>query len=282
MIFKNNIILPILRFSIASILFFLCYVDFAYSKATKLPEAVTWENDLKPWLYEEAIIKDGSSFMTLSTPYRALDAAIMPISIKFHNPQTKKNFITSITIIVDENPSPVVGKFKTSLKSGHADLSTRIRIDKYTHVRAIAETNNGDYFMVVNYVKAAGGCSAPSLTDMDSMMSRLGKMKMKFIETGNKGQLNKAKLVISHPNFSGLQFNQLTRTEIPAHFVDKIEISQDNQTIMKVEADISMSEDPSIMFYYKNSGGPISVIISDTQGSIFKRKWNLNSILSQN
>ena len=29
--------------------------------------------------------------------------------------------------------------------------------------------------MVANYVKAAGGCSAPSLADMDSVMVRFGK-----------------------------------------------------------------------------------------------------------
>ena len=33
-------------------------------------------------------------------------------------------------------------------------------------------------------------------------------------------ELNVAQFVVSHPNFSGLQFNQLTRAEIPAHFVN--------------------------------------------------------------
>lgn len=252
------------------------------TKDLEKPEATTWNSDLKPWLYEDDVIKDGSSIMTLVTPYRALDAAIMPISLKFHIPQQPERFIRFVTLIVDENPSPVVGKFETFLKSGNADFSTRIRIDKYTYVRAIAETNDGNKYMVSNYVKAAGGCSAPSLADMDTMMARLGKMKLKFIETNDKNSLNKAKLIISHPNFSGLQFNQLTRTEIPAHFINKIEISQDDQKIMEVEADISMSEDPTILFNYNNSGGPISVVVTDTQGAIFKRDWNFKTILSKN
>ena len=75
-----------------------------------------------------------------------------------------------------------------------------------------------------NFVKAAGGCSAPSLADMDAVMARLGKMKMKFIETGPQNSINKAEFLISHPNYSGLQFNQLTRAEIPAHFVNSIKI----------------------------------------------------------
>ena len=69
---------------------------------------------------------------------------------------------------------------------GNASITTRIRIDKYTYVRAIAEMNTGEKLMVANYVKAAGGCSAPSLADMDAVMARLGKMKMKFLKTSSR------------------------------------------------------------------------------------------------
>ena len=57
---------------------------------------------------------------------------------------------------------------------------------------------------------------------------------MKLIETGKSGSLNKAQFIISHPNFSGLQFNQLTRSEIPAHFVENVRITQDNETILNI------------------------------------------------
>ena len=121
----------------------------------------------------------------------------VPVTVKFNENQKDDNFIKSLTLIVDENPSPIVGKFEFSPKIGNATLSTRIRVDKYTYVRAIAEKNNGEKFMISNFVKAAGGCSAPSLSDMDSVMARLGKMKMKFIETSNNSNIhNKAKFLI--------------------------------------------------------------------------------------
>ena len=131
-------------------------------------------------------------------------------------------FVKSLVLIIDENPSPLVSKFKFNKKVENASLTTRVRVDKYTYVRAIAETSDGKKYMVANFVKAAGGCSAPSLADMDAVMARLGKMKMKFIETKVEKGLNKAEFLISHPNYSGLQFNQLTRSEIPAHFINYI------------------------------------------------------------
>lgn len=249
-----------------------------YADGQNLPEPITWNENLKETLYDDEKIFDGSSFMFLETPYRAADAAMMPISLRFKNNQNADAYVKNVTIIVDENPSPIVGKFFLSEKSGNADLATKIRIDKYTYVRVIAELSNGKKYMVANFVKAAGGCSAPSLGDMDAMMARLGKMKMKFLDTQDIGKLSKAQLVISHPNFSGLQFNQISRAEIPAHFVDSVQIKQDNEIILDVKPDISLSEDPSITFYYVNSGGPLKVQITDNKGGIFLKEWKTSNL----
>ena len=250
----------------------------------KSPEPLTWEQNVKYLLYDENVsINDGSSFMQLETPYRALDAAVVPITVKFNRDQKNDDYVRSLVIVVDENPSPVVGKFNFTPKTGNTTLTTRIRIDKYTYVRAIAELNNGDKFMISNFVKAAGGCSAPSLADMDAVMARLGKMKMKFIKTNDSSNtLNKAKFLISHPNYSGLQFNQLTRSEIPAHFVNYIKIEQDGEVILEVMPDISLSEDPSFTFHYLNSGGPIKVSVKDSEGQSFSSEFSSFEKISKN
>jgi len=250
------------------------------AKDDNLPEPLTWNNDIKDALFDEDILLDGKDIMELVTPYRAADAAVVPISINFKIDQDKKHYVKKLTIVVDENPSPVVGTFNLTPKTGNADLTTRVRIDKYTYVRAIAELNNSKKFMVSNFVKASGGCSAPSLADMDTVMARLGRMKMKLIETGLPGELNKAQLIISHPNFSGLQFDQLTRSEIPAHYVNSVEIKQDDKIILKVEPDISLSEDPSFMFHYINSGGTIDVEVEDSNGGIYKKQYPVNEMIS--
>jgi len=245
-----------------------------------LPKPETWEKEVKQLLYDKRdILMDGSDIMSLETPYRALDAATVPVTVKFNENQKDDNFIKSLTLIVDENPSPIVGKFEFSPKIGNATLSTRIRVDKYTYVRAIAEKNNGEKFMISNFVKAAGGCSAPSLSDMDSVMARLGKMKMKFIETSNNSNiLNKAKFLISHPNFSGLQFNQLTRAEIPADFINYLKIEQDGELILKAFPDISLSENPTVTFNYINSGGPLKVQVEDSEGRSFNQEFSSTQI----
>lgn len=262
-----------------SIIFFLTSPGWLVTAKDNPPEPVTWNENLKELLYDDdEIILDGSDLFSLQTPYRALDAAIVPITVNFKQDQKTDKFVKSLILIVDENPSPVVSKFKFNTKSGNASLTTRIRVDKYTYVRAVAEMNDNSKYMVANFVKAAGGCSAPSLADMDSVMARLGRMKMKFIETGEKNSLNKAEFLISHPNFSGMQFNQLTRSEIPAHFVNSVVIKQDDQIIFEATPDISLSEDPSFIFHYRDSGGPLLVDVTDSDGQNFSKKFPTSNI----
>ena len=263
-------------------LFILINFNLAHSRGDKAPEPVTWNKDLKEWIYGDDQILDGSDLFSLQTPYRALDAAMVPISINFKINQSDEFFIKSLILVIDENPSPLVSKFKFTRKVGNASITTRVRVDKYTYVRAIAETSDNKKYMVANFVKAAGGCSAPSLADMDAVMARLGKMKMKFIKTEAEKGLNKAEFLISHPNYSGLQFNQLTRAEIPAHFINYIKIYQDDKIILEATPDISLSEDPSITFNYLDSGGPIKVEIEDSEGQTFAGKFPISNIAVNN
>lgn len=259
------------------ILYFLNIGNVHSNQSLPVPD--TWNNELKNQLFEDIILEDGKDLFSLVTPYRADDAAMVPISINFNSNQDPDLYAKSISIIIDENPSPLAATFVMTQNSGLADLSTRIRVDRYSFVRAVVEYSNGKNYMVSNYVKASGGCSAPSLGDMDSIMARLGKMKMKFLKTGFE-DIHKAQFIISHPNFSGLQFNQLTRTEIPAHFIDKILISQNGEPIIEIQSDISISEDPSVTFHYSNNGGDLEILATDTDGQVFKKNWPVNEIMT--
>ncbi|MEE9140690.1 MAG: quinoprotein dehydrogenase-associated SoxYZ-like carrier [Alphaproteobacteria bacterium] len=233
----------------------------------------SWAN-IKAALFGDKVIADGAGIIELDTPYRAADAAIVPITVTALRPQGQDDYIKTITIVIDENPSPVAARIHMTPESGLATVSTRIRIDAYTHVRAIAETSDGELYMAASFVKAAGGCSAPSLKDAAAAMARLGQMKMRFVEAGVGDEPGYAQLLISHPNYTGLQFNQITRSEIPAHYVESIEVSRGDATIFTLEGDISLSEDPSIHFYYKGEeGAELKAVITDSEGQVFEKSW---------
>jgi sulfur-oxidizing protein SoxY len=226
--------------------------------------------DLREWLFADREIQDGAGVLLLSAPDRAHDAAIVPLEITALIPQTPERYIKTIHLVIDQNPAPVAGVFHLTPQSGSATIATRVRVNEYTHVRAIAETSDGALYMASRFVKAAGGCSAPALKDHEQAMARLGKIKIKPLTPFRPGEPNQAQVLISHPNYSGMQMDPLTRNWIPPHYVQKIEVGYGGRTVMLVEGDISLSENPSIHFsFVPDQPGELSVQVLDSEDQEF-------------
>ena len=205
------------------------------------------------------IASAADSVISLETPTRAEDSAIVPIAVKTRFAQTPQRYIDKVYLIIDNNPSPIAAIFQFTPRSGRADIETRVRIDEYTHVRAIAETSDGQLYMTTRFLKAAGGCSAPPGKDAQAALATLGRMKFR-VETDAAGPpaANRpvlAQLMISHPNNSGLAMDQVSRLFTPAHFVRQVRITYGGLPVMSADVDFSISENPNFRFYFVPSGG---------------------------
>lgn len=230
--------------------------------------------DLRETLFDDRPIIEDAGVVGLEAPYRAYDAAIVPITIEARMPQSAERYIKTLTLIVDKNPAPVAAIFNMTPDNGTATVSTRIRVNEYTNVRVIAETSDGELHMATKFVKAAGGCSAPALKDLEAAEARIGKMKLKQSQALKANEPNEVQFLVSHPNYTGFQMNQLTRHYIPAHFVQDIKVSYAGRTIMTVEGAISLSEDPSIHFSFVPQGpGELSFEVRDTDDQVYSNSW---------
>src|SRR5215831_10939252 len=198
-------------------------------------------------------IEDGSAILALELPYRAEDAAIVPLSVRTNLPAGDARRVNAITVVIDRNPAPVAATFKLGPHAGTSSISTRVRVDSYTNVHAVAELSDGKLYGVAGYVKASGGCSAPAAKNADEAQANLGQMKLRqFARTGDAqvGGMREAQIMIRHPNNSGLQMDQVTRLYVPAYFVHSVKISQGEELLFAVEGSISISEDPNFRFTY--------------------------------
>ena len=226
--------------------------------------------DLKQTIFKDIDLKSGEGIIELSTPKRAPDAAFVPISFKTHKLKNQDDFITKVHLVIDMNPSPYSGTFKFATNLDQIELATRIRLDAYTKVRVIAETKKGDYFMAANFVRGAGGCAAPPLGDVDNMIASAGKMKIKVKNIEEKDGIAEAKIMISHPQFNGLQANPATTEMIPAYFIYNIEVTYNDKIVMALESDISISQDPTFRFNFPvGDGGDLKITAKDTDGNVY-------------
>ncbi len=214
------------------------------------PKADIWDKVRTSLFAGRPISEQADAVIELEAPVRAEDAATVPIAIHTKLPQSKDAYIKKVYLVIDHNPSPLGAVFTFAPDSGRADLETRVRIEEYTHVRAIAELSDGKLYMASRYVKASGGCSAPAGKDQAAALARLGKMKIRVNNAVALNQPNQAQLMISHPNNSGLAMDQLTRLYVPAHFVRRIDVSYAGKPILTAEVDFTISENPNFRFYF--------------------------------
>jgi sulfur-oxidizing protein SoxY len=203
-------------------------------------------------LFQERVIRPApADLLSLEAPTRAVDAAVVPIAIRTRFPQTPGSFVSKLYLIIDANPSPISAIFEFIPESGRVEIETRVRVDEYSHVRAIVEMNDGQLYATTRFVKASGGCSAPAGGDVQAALASLGKIRLR-VDGDLKGREPvRAELVINHPNHSGLALDQFTRQFTPAHYVRKLDVTYAGKPVFSADLDFSISENPNFRFYFQ-------------------------------
>ena len=220
-------------------------------------------------------LADGAGLIAIDMPYRAEDAAIVPVTLRATLPPGDTRTVTAITLVIDQNPAPVAATFRVG--AGVTMISTRVRIDSYTNVHAVAELSDGNLYVSTTFVKASGGCSAPTTKNAEEAKANLGQMRFRQFAKLSDGPVSgprEAQIMIRHPNNSGLQRDQVTLLYIPVFFIKELRVRQGDQLVLAMESGISISEDPNIRFsYLPNGAATFQVEAVDTDGHVFAGEW---------
>ena len=228
-------------------------------------------NEIKEVYFNDKtfINKDKDSW--LFTPKRAPDGAFVPISFGTHRKDVK-----FAHLVIDMNPVPAGSwfDFRNSLLT-EIDFSIRVRLESYSNIRIIFETDT-HYYQVANFVKASGGCAAPPLGDIDSFYKTAGKIRTKITD-------DRIKISILHPQFNGLQMNPLTTEFIEPFYVQRVKVSVDGpfmkekHNLFDFHGDISTSQNPSFSFKFPELKWAIKTIrsvnieVEDSDDNFYKR-----------
>lgn len=238
------------------------------------PSPAAAEEDIWPALQKDLFgdrnVVEDTSAVTLEAPYRAEDAALVPLTVRI--PAATAKSMKKLSLVIDKNPAPLVADFTFGPAAGDGErvIETRVRVDMYSNIRAIVETADGKLMMATKFVKAAGGCSAPALKDTDAALAEAGKMQIKHLSAA-AGAQREGQIKIRHPQYSGLQLNQATGYYIPAKFLRVIDVARDGERVFRLEGGISLSENPNIRFTYATGGDDtLEVMAEDTDGRVFK------------
>lgn len=224
------------------------------------PSSAAWDV-LRTSLYADARIGIANdAFMRIELPANTPDPAATAVAIHFGDESIGR--IKHLRVIIDNNPAPIAATFDVAADAALVQLDLRVRIDRYTSVRAIAEAADGTLTMRSGWVKASGGCSAAPAAG----------------EAGTPGEIRiresddaRAVLVsVRHPNHSGFQIDPVSGETIAPYFIRQLSISAGGERVLSVETGISLSENPSLRVAFKAPmRAPITVDAIDSTEASF-------------
>jgi sulfur-oxidizing protein SoxY len=229
--------------------------------------------ELQQAIFDDRPVVDGGGLLALEAPKRALDAALVPITITTAAEQD----VAALYLVIDDNPGPLAARVRFGPAGDPSHLALRVRINQYTLMHAVAEMTDGRLLETTRFVKAAGGCSAPVGENEAASLAEIGRMKLRLAAEPVAGKPVEAQVMIRHPNYNGMQMDQLTRLYTPMRFVQTVEISFNDEAVLQLEGDISLSSDPVIGFRFlpKHLPGKLKVVVRDSDNAVFEQSFDV-------
>jgi sulfur-oxidizing protein SoxY len=227
---------------------------------------------LKQMTFGDRAIAEGDGMVALEAPDTAEDAALVPLTIRV--PPSVKQSLKSLTLVIDKNPDPVIAKLSygpAAGTGGERSFSTRVRIESFSHVRAILETEDGSLHMASKFVAAAGGCAAMAAKDVDKENEGLGQMIVKTTPPAlDSNPIWAGQIMLKHPNSNGMQRDIDTFGYIPARFVKEMTVKRGGELVFKLDSTFSISTNPNFRFTFgRGADNHLDVVIKDTDGTVF-------------
>jgi sulfur-oxidizing protein SoxY len=212
------------------------------------PSSSAWELLREKYYGDKPMAVVDEAYMSLEVPGNTPDPAATPLTLRFADDGRRR--IKRVRVFIDNNPSPLVATFDFA-DTPVTEIDMRVRVDRFTSVRAIAETADGGLEMRSAWVKASGGCSAPPSAAQDGV---LGEIRVRLSADAKSMQVG-----IRHPNASGFQIDPRTGDPIPAHYISHIRVSAGGSALLDAQTGISLSENPALRI---SSDRPLPLPIS--------------------
>lgn len=121
------------------------------SRAVRATDAVVDVDPVTDPLLQRAHAVTGGATIsvgrvTIDTPRLADNGHSVPITVRVTSAMSMQDHVRRIALVSESNPRPVIATFHLSQKSGRAEITTRIRLNKTQRVMALAELSDGSFW----------------------------------------------------------------------------------------------------------------------------------------
>ena len=225
--------------------------------APATPFAGSAWDEIRAGVFAGRTINPAGEAVVLTAPFRPLDQRAVPIEVEasFADGRT----VRAVTIIVDQNPTPVAARFDIGGKREHLKLvdpaAPQRRHRRARHRRGVRRPAlHGRPFRQVRrrsgrLLGAAVGQPGGDRRQHGQDEPRAARKRAAATQIEPR-----ARLKIMHPNHTGMVLDQLTLLYVPLRIVTDLEVRQGDERVFAMQGSIAMAQNPVVEFDYRTNG----------------------------
>jgi len=247
-----------------AMLFLLAFAPALFADVTPSASSGAWQGLRATYYGDREIGEVDEKFMSLAAPASTPDPSATPVTIRF-GPQAAGK-VKQVRLIIDHNPSPVAATMQLEQGVPIDEIELRIRVDRATSVRAIAELDDGSLEMRSAWVNASGGCSSPPSA---AGAGALGDVRFRSGADGKALQVS-----LRHPNNSGFQIDPVSGDAIPPHYVLHMRLRSGEKILFDADTGISLAENPTVRIASEQGLlAPLTLEAVDSKNQHYEATW---------
>ena len=82
----------------------------------------------------------------LEIPHLAENGHLVPLTVSVESPMTAADYVSTLYLLSEKNPRPIIAKIGMAPGTGRAALTTRIRLAGAQYVVALAQMSDGSFW----------------------------------------------------------------------------------------------------------------------------------------
>ncbi len=201
----------------------------------------------------------------------AENPSLVPIEVQSNIPGTER-----ISIIVDNNPTPLAAVYKLTPGAGNT-ISARLKMRISSKVRVVVHANGKVYASARDIKVTDGGCGSPNYSAQGVATNTTGPGNVMI--RGRRTDKNWTVMgIIEHPMETGLRkidqkgtmvtaIDNRTGKPVPPHYIREVSALVNGKTVLTALWGPSIAADPQIAFDVRGKAGDrVTIAAIDNMG----------------
>ncbi len=216
-------------------------------------------------------VQEDAAAIRLEIATIAENPALVPVAISTNRPGIRR-----IWLLVDGNPVPLTATMTLLREIPDVHFQTRIRLEKSTWVRVVAEDAQGLYFMTSTEVRTpGGGCGGGLDGDEAKLRAEAGRIRVRHEASPAQGAPGgQWVIMIKHPMRTGFERTTHGYYAKP-WFIRQLDIAQAGQPFMQIDLGVGISADPWLSLpVIRDLPASLQLSASDNEGKVYQQQYS--------